>query len=427
VIWGLSVKDPNPFFLFARSHPWRAWSFDSSFDPGDPWAQRSMMAMCSGLPAGLRVRDEEAGGAWIQAFEAWLLSRGEQYPSRDFHSRVAEFTLEQGMYRDSFMMEGGRARAIRVGFALSVSDSPGLREVLDLREAWDRHVEAMNRQASVRARRAWHTSHLWVLLDAHQEVVTSFWWAACLSVVAGSGLTFFLTGSLKLMMITFASVLSVLLALAFFASVLLSWTIGVAEALALTCFIGYIFSVNLHVTYAYSCALLDKSMRPDYDPMADRHHCTQHAFEAAVWRVLGSIAAMLGCCFLLFFCTLRFHVKFGTVVCAMVILLLANALVLLPALLLCLGPTSRDEWTCQQRWRALVARVRPGPMVQPVKVAVAEGRNDGMLELEAGNNPNPEGSLDIMPVPFGQHGQNDPGAGGGWAVGAAVQDDEVSV
>ena len=43
----------GPFDLFVQSETSQLYSLDASFDPADPWAQRSMMRMAENMPAEL--------------------------------------------------------------------------------------------------------------------------------------------------------------------------------------------------------------------------------------------------------------------------------------------------------------------------------------------------------------------------------------
>merc|ERR1719420_941876 len=63
---------------------------------------------------------------------------------------------------------------------------------------------------------------------------------------------------------------------------------------------------------------------------------------------VGSAATTLGCSLFLFFCTLRFFVKFGTVIFSVTSLSVIYALVLLPALLMLAGPTRKGCLPCRR-------------------------------------------------------------------------------
>merc|ERR1719450_1662927 len=145
------------------------------FEPADPWVQRAMMRMTSELPSGLRASPEDPGGTWLRAFEAWLLLQGELYPSRDFHAGVREFLDAHGIYHKNLLFAGDQVKAVRVGFALEVDTPILMSEAKELREAWDAHVADRNEEAGLRAKRAWHTSPLWVLVEAHVSIVGSAW------------------------------------------------------------------------------------------------------------------------------------------------------------------------------------------------------------------------------------------------------------
>jgi hypothetical protein len=59
VVWGLTVRDLGPFELFVQTQEEQMWTFDPMFKPADPWAQRSLMAMCDMVPEELLVVEGE--------------------------------------------------------------------------------------------------------------------------------------------------------------------------------------------------------------------------------------------------------------------------------------------------------------------------------------------------------------------------------
>lgn len=332
VVWGIEITEAGPFDLFANANSTEAWSFDWKFDPGDPKAQRSMRDLVTNIPAELRVLP---GATWINDFEWWLERRG-GFPSRRFHDAVPVFLERFLNNTDKFLWDSsGKVVAVKVDLYVGLSERAPLGETMALKEKWDAYIEKMNNRASARAGEAFHTSKLWVRAEAQSNIIGGTLMSILISVLCGFGAIVLFTKSFCLALFVSAVVMAIMLAQAFFMVVVMGWRLGAVEVVALIVFVGYVFTYNLHIAHMYQCC-------SGLEENATKQELRAERVRFALYRMgrstVGSAATTLGCSLFLFFCTLRFFVKFGAVIFSVTSLSVIYALILLPALLMLCGP-----------------------------------------------------------------------------------------
>lgn len=334
VVWGIEIEKRGLLNnLFADMNSTEAWSFDENFDPSDPKAQRSIKNLIAQIPAELQVLP---GTTWMDDFEWWLESRG-GFPSRNFHSDIADFLQKFPNNTEQFLVDPatGRARAVKLEFWVGISSRAPVAEVFKLKEKWDEYIKTRNDDASARAGSAFHTSHLWVRAEAQNDIISSTLLSIFISVLCGFVAIDFFTSSLCLAIFVSFVVLAIMLAQAFFMVVIMGWELGAVEVVALIVFVGYVFTYNLHIAHTYQCYAGQEIGLDISDRRAER---VRFALYRMGRSTVGSAMTTLGCSLFLFFCTLRFFVKFGTVIFSVTTLSVIYALVLLPALLMLCGP-----------------------------------------------------------------------------------------
>jgi hypothetical protein len=392
IIWGLEVQELGPFELFVQTQEVQMWEFDRMFEPEDPWAQRSMLSMCEDMPDNLRAHPSGPQGTWLQAYENWLrTNRQEAFPSRNFRNTIQDFMNSQASYRDNFLMEDdGRVRAVRVDFELDVTSGVGLEIAMEVMKAWNDWVFAKNVAASIRAKNGWHTSSLWVRVEAQSSIINSTALTISISVFVGFLAAAIFTKDLWLAVLSMASITLIIMCLLFFMVTVMKWSLGAIEVVALIVFLGYMFTFNLHIVHSYRHAPEEKestgnvghgayhdegddfdNMIPsvrkeeseatievpklenfDEDIYAERIRRTRYALTAMGQSLMGSALTSVGCAVFLLFCTLQFFVKFGLVILLVTVLSLTYSLMFLPALLVVCGPIPGRKCSCRNRSRS---------------------------------------------------------------------------
>jgi hypothetical protein len=207
-----------------------------------------------------------------------------------------------------------------------------------LKTSWDAFLTNWNAKASRAATGAWHTSNIWVLTEAQQQLLSSTF-ATLLIVIllALAGMLVF-TKDLTLSIYVVASTLGVIFCLTFFIVNVMQWPIGPVEVIALIVFVGYAVTYSLHIAHKYGGAeaLRDAGMVTEIDDI--RLARTQYSLVAIGGAALGSAATTIGCAMFLLFCTLTIFKKLGIVVLAVTVLSIFMALCPLVCLLLYAGP-----------------------------------------------------------------------------------------
>lgn len=255
VIWGVSVQKPLPVAIFPRATPAERWSFDSLFDMADPWVQRDVMRMCTNLPSELQASLEDPGGLWPQVFEKWLSANGEDFPSRDFNTRLSQFLQIFGAYRKDLLFRGGIAKAVRLGFMLRDIPNGWTTNIIQLqavKKEWDQHLVDMNAKSGYKSSRAWHTSLMWGDLAARDGTLACIRWSLMLMVLLGFLLGAIIVKGVTLSCTAMLSLFSAVLIQCMFLSAFLGWKLGVMEAIALVMYAGFTLHLLLRVALAYA-------------------------------------------------------------------------------------------------------------------------------------------------------------------------------
>jgi len=353
------------------------WSYDPKFQPQNPWAQRAMLAMCSDMPDSLRVTSSDC---WIVNFRDYLSRSGDRFPSRDFDAKLINYHSYSAIdTQEHIWFVDRQMKACHLAFKSDVDKNSGASPMLDFKAYWDAFVDQRNAAASVTASRAFHTSSSWVQAEAEAAIVDSMEVTIILSAACSALGVFLFTGDICLMFLVIALVLGIMSGLAAFMVVLMGWTVGPIEVIALVVFVGYAVTYSLHIAHDYSRVGEDH-----LDLLAGQEHLAAklgksvedcalleggRAMRVARARVallrlghatLSSATSTIGSGFFLLFCTLNVFVKLGAVLMAVTTISIAVALLALPAVLMLLGPPTRAKQRLflTSLWRKFVRRSR---------------------------------------------------------------------
>jgi len=201
---------------------------------------------------------------------------------------------------------------------------------------WDERIEILNEEGPIDAGKAWHTSKLWVQAEAEQAIVSST--MLTLAVSTGSGFlgALVFTKNIMLSAMVVYSVLGVTICLAWFMCVAMGWALGAIEVLGLIVFVGYSLTYSLHMAHKYHEYMRDTRGSGMFK--VRRVQAVLHALSCMASAVCGSALTTLGSAFFLFFCTIQLFTRLVTVLFAVTFFAALFATIVLPALLLCMGP-----------------------------------------------------------------------------------------
>jgi len=186
---------------------------------------------------------------------------------------------------------------VRAGLLLTVTEELGREDTEALKERWDSFLEERNLNAGIHGSRAWHSSQLWVRVDAHRGLIDGLVWAVLLMLAIGSVVVGVLTGSPALCVFVLVCTAATTLNLAAVIFVWMNWDLGFVESIAFLAFIGQSCTSCLHVGHAYACAKPPPSEEVGADgweissleaSKKEASWRTRCAVEAALPRVVGS-------------------------------------------------------------------------------------------------------------------------------------------
>lgn len=357
------------------------WSFDPAFEPGNPWAQRAILSMCTNLPPELQVVTTRC---WIQRMRTFLQATlGKPFPSRDFDEDVVSwYNSDRTIAGDQTWFVRRKMLACKVEFYVDRSKQMPAHKVLAYMAKWDDFVNSQNNAASVTSNQAWHTAAVWVSAEAEVEIVSSTEATIVLSIALGGLGMLIFTMDLWLSILVLLVVTGITGGLTFFMVVVMSWSIGPIEVIALVIFIGYAVNYALHVAHHYALVTMEdvrheeaearssanaaeggdagkpaKALTPRELRLARTRIAVLHVGKA----MFSSAVSTIGSSVFLLFCTLTIFSKLGAIVIAVTLLSITFALVTMPALLILVGSPLRPWHMQMADWVAKKAGCFPKP------------------------------------------------------------------
>jgi len=239
--------------------------------------------------------------------------------------------------------------------------------VLEYKQKWDSFVAERNYKATLTANRAWHVSSLWVRAQAQEALVSSTANTILLECAVGFAGILMFTGDPVLAVLVLALIIANISGLAFFMISVMGWLIGPIEIIFLVVFLGYSVTFGLHMANSYnqartSCAEVLKfeaiSRRPrarqrsaepvllaelpHLDSAAERRRArTRMAVIHVGGAILSATVSTIGSSIFLLFCSLVLFIRLGCVIICVTCLSLVSTLLVLPAVLLLLGPSEK--------------------------------------------------------------------------------------
>jgi hypothetical protein len=418
----------------ARSTPlvgkWpETWSFDPSFEPSNPWAQRAVLNMCTNafLTYELYVLDPQQFPTdvfcWAWTFREWLsLGHGSgSFPSRDFDADFKTFydEYESNTYdvKKDIWMDSGKMKACKISMHVDMQRNMEKEAGLNYMSKWDAFVESENARAHMTANKAWHTAQVWVSAEAHEAIVSGTTATILIELLCSfTGLIIF-TGDLVLAVMVLTLVIVNISGLAFFMIAIMKWPIGPIEVICLVVFVGFSVTYSLHIAHNFSriregdslyTEALQKIRRRqlakklgskqkaqaylDGDPALrapgarDEPPWVPTPFDRRVARtrvammrvggaVFSSTISTIGGSVFLLFCTLTIFLKLGAVIMCVTVLSVVYTVVSLPAVLIRFGPSGEPchKAVPRRMWRALTGRAaRPRADEEPLMQAPAD-------------------------------------------------------
>jgi len=387
VVFGIRAAASTPLVGAPEEH----WSYDPSFEPDNPWAQRAMYAMCENLPESLAVITTRC---WVSLFRSWLIRSGDRFPSREFDAKIVKWFPTTIQAPQNIWMVNNKMKANKISYLVNRAKDMSADAALEYMALWEEFTSSRNNVASETASRAFYTGSLFVRAEAEKAIIDSTVETIIISAVCGwCGMLVF-TQDLILSCVVLILVLGIISGLAFFMVVVYQWPIGPVEVISLVVFVGYSVTYALHIAHSYSEARMDdvemlqaekefqeKAHRrretgrrryaaqgvgaqepasdaiveADLRPLASLSALTPAELRRARTRIsmlrvggaiLSSSVSTLGSSMFLLFCTMNIFVKLGSVVITVTLFSILFALAVLPATLMLVGP-SPDPTYCK--------------------------------------------------------------------------------
>jgi len=424
VMFGVRVPTDSPLVGEVKE----VWRWDRHFRPDNPWAQRALAALCDEetLPFELWVAEKTC---WIEGFRSYQAVTQKRFPSRSFDEDLrAWYASARDLASDNLWLVDGQLKASRFVFRGDFSRNSGADRILEYKAKWDAYIATRNAAAALTANGAWHTSEAWVLAEAQMAIISSTTDTIIMECALGWFGILVFTQDPVLAFIVLFLIIGNLGGLACFMIQVMGWSIGPIEIIFLVVFLGYSITFGLHFAANFSQVRandpymlyverwvrkrkkqLDKRSkeRANSPPKSPSHHITMRFRPGPSGRrmqsgskeslvvlnpgrevrkartrmamlrvgsaVFSSTLSTIGSSVFLLFCTLNFFIRLGYVIMAVTILSLASTLIVLPAVLITMGPAA-DPWYKRLparaarwlSWRIRSRRVKGTPDADPL-------------------------------------------------------------
>jgi hypothetical protein len=254
IIFGMEVTGSSPLLGPQKT---QAWEYRPSFNLQDPWAQRRFERLCKEMPQDKTLKIMRSS-CWLIGFRDVWIGEGNDWPVRPIYDMNSEvITYANNFMTDGFQtttyiwIEGGVVKATFVPFILSVPKTVDSTLAMELMGEWTKYTEEFNSQAEPAIKGIWHASKLWVRAEAEKVIIDSTLNTLAISLGCVWIGIFIFTRSMHLAFLVMIVVMSIIICLLFFMTVMMEWPIGAIEVLSLIVFVGFAVDYCLHVAHKY--------------------------------------------------------------------------------------------------------------------------------------------------------------------------------
>ena len=197
-------------------------------------------------------------------------------------------------------------------------------------QTWESFIEEELKTAPAGLKNGWQTDRgAWRWFNTVQNMNDNFVDATMMCLGVALGIALISTANIVVTVLTIVSI-GIILASTMSVVVSLGWTLGFLEAICLCILIGLSVDFVIHMGHAY-CAAAARGVHT-------RVERTKEAFARMAYPIASAAFTTFASASALFFCTITFFQKFGTIVMTSMICALCVSLAFYVALLLTVGP-----------------------------------------------------------------------------------------
>mmetsp|Transcript_30641 Transcript_30641/g.80389 ORF Transcript_30641/g.80389 Transcript_30641/m.80389 type:complete len:403 (-) Transcript_30641:71-1279(-) len=300
---------------------------------------------------------------WIDDFKKFAIRKGDKFPVP-----YSRFTNLFSRFRDVgtassrrgpvapghyVWMDGDNVKACFLLFELDLDTDAQTDEALAEKDQWDSFLEAFRVDASDYTAGAFHTSKLWVRVEAQRALIYSTLTTLVTVFILAFLSMVIVTRNAYLSIFVTASTIGVVCGLGFVVVVVLQWEVGAIEVISLIVFVGYALDYSLHVVQKYgthsqgTCSHAVADHRgPGHGEASDsgagegfpQKQRVTYALTSIGTAATGSAITTVGSAVFLLFATLTIFKDIGIMLLITTSLSIFTALVPLPAALMLCGP-----------------------------------------------------------------------------------------
>ncbi len=350
VIWGLRTVDRSGIDVCDENDIGKP-VFDPSFDASDPEAQQALLRGCLEPPQNARLQIVPGSAECvIGAFhDSWVAQHNGNasswpvLPPERFVPELQSFLMSEPKYAVQLSAQelpGGRVRLNHVAaeFKMAIERSAPVQVRLPLYTAWQAELARLDTMAPATARGTQQTAQYeWSTMAVMQMLL--YYAKAC---IAGLSLLGFVviglvTRSLRLAAICFISILAIVVTFTGFMVFFFDFEVGMVEAVVLMVSVGLMLDPLTHVAHAFNEASGSRAQR------------LSAALTQVGISVVSGALSTAGSCTPLFFCTLTLFVKFGSLLCTLLVVAILYTNTFLAPLLILFGPQDAPRSSSRRR------------------------------------------------------------------------------
>eukprot|EP01029_Cantina_marsupialis_P020747 TRINITY_DN4887_c0_g2_i1.p1 TRINITY_DN4887_c0_g2~~TRINITY_DN4887_c0_g2_i1.p1 ORF type:complete len:1566 (-),score=382.43 TRINITY_DN4887_c0_g2_i1:596-5293(-) len=330
VYWGIDGLDSS---RATESYPNGKVDLDKSFNFYDRDTQQHLSDACAFI---LDTMDVVSHRCIVNDIAANAEKFGIPFPveNKRLLEGLLELALQQGAFNKvtdlGLNIETMNINWMRFTFKVNLDNQISADDGYPVLQQWDRLVDELNNDSPKDSGYAVHSSSLWVRIMLEKEAIAGSITAWGISNMCAFISIALFTRNIVIAIYAMATIICIIACLLGFMVWIMGWKFGVIEALSLTIFVGASVDYCLHLSHNYN----ESKCNTRFQRMRAALRTTGSSIFSAALTTIGASIILLACTIVIF-------VQFGYIIAANTILSLFFGLVVLPSMLLYIGPIKR--------------------------------------------------------------------------------------
>jgi len=367
VVWGVATIDRTHIDPY-NPEDYGQVVWDSSFNISSPQMQQMILDTCERgstetTPGGVKLTlDKDPVICFMREFRDWLVYKGQTFPvpQDEFYSSFKAFLrtpkdkqepFSGQQYQEYIGWTKGQEQKVRyatIRFQSVVTMSMPLAEKWVHINAWQSFAQNQNIKFEINSH-AYATAPVFPTIVLQTVLINTALYGAVMSIIVAFLALAISTMNIIVSLYAIFCIVFIVLSLLGFL-VLVGWTIGIIESVALTVVVGLSVDYTVHLSISYMKQVRQLKGKSKLEVL-------QYTLAEIGISIVGGAATTASSVFPLFFTTIVFFTRFGEFVFVNILASLVVSLLLLVIILALIGP-SENVGNLKYLFKCLLAKVR---------------------------------------------------------------------